>query len=128
MAAICSFALMRSVHLPPMIVEAEASIVPQLNERAADPGVLTLARKSVPVDVTGFVLRPGGKECFDRLRSALHTFDAALGPRHDSVACTLFVIAAEALTVPNQPWKFFGAGWIGSVTFIGNSCRRNWTR
>ena len=105
-AAICSFALMRSVHLPPMIVEAEPSIVPQLHERSADPGVLTLARKGIPVDVTGFVLRPGGLECFERLRSALLTFDAALGQRHDSVACTLFVIAAEALTVPNQPWKF----------------------
>jgi hypothetical protein len=106
-ASICSFALMRSVHLPPMIVEADPSIVPQLDERATDPGVLTLARRSISLaDVMSVVFRLGGRECFDRLRSALLTFDAALGQRHDLVACTLFVIAAEALTVPNQPWKY----------------------
>jgi hypothetical protein len=105
-AAICSFAMMRTVHLPPMIMETESSKTSQLDERAADPNVLTLARQSIGLDVMGLVLRPGGLECFERLRSALLTFDAALGQRHDSVACTLFVIAAEALTVPNQPWRF----------------------
>lgn len=106
-AAICSFALMRSVYLPPIIGETDSSTASQLDERAADPNVPTLARKSIAVDVMGFVLRPGGLECFERLRSALLTFDAALGQRHDAVACTLFVIAAEALTVPNQDWKHY---------------------
>jgi hypothetical protein len=48
---------------------------------------------------------PGGFEVFSRARAALLSFDAALRQENDSVACILYVVSAESLTVPNTDWR-----------------------
>jgi hypothetical protein len=44
-------------------------------------------------------------ELFRRARAALITFDAAVQQAHDSVACILYVVAAECLVMPHTEWR-----------------------
>jgi hypothetical protein len=103
--AICTFALMRAVDLPPLVVPSKPEVLSDLSARLADVGLRTLARKSIGLDITSAVSVPGGLEYFARLRAAFLTFDAAMHQRHDLVACVLFVVVAECLVVPNVDWK-----------------------
>lgn len=57
---ICTLALGRPVGLPHVICPAKEELWASLSERRGSPEVLTLARKSVPLDVMGWVARPGG--------------------------------------------------------------------
>lgn len=103
--AICTFALGRPVALPPTAFPAEVSETEELEQRKVDPSVLTLARKSVPLDIFGWLGQPGGFQVFERLRASLLTADAAVKQEHDSVAAILYVVAAECLTVPPGEWR-----------------------
>jgi hypothetical protein len=104
-AAICTFALGRSVNLPPMAFPARAEVLAELSSKHRDPTILTLARKHVGLDIFSALSMVGGFDYFSRLRAAFLTFDAAVHQLHDAVACILYVVAAEALTVPNAPWR-----------------------
>jgi hypothetical protein len=103
--AICTFALMRAVDLPPLVVPSKPDVLSDLRARVADTGLRTLARKGIGLDITGAANVPGGLEYFARLRAAFLTFDAAMHQRHDLVACVLFVVVAECLVVPVVDWK-----------------------
>ena len=104
-AAISTFALGRGVRLPPSIRASRPEKVAELASKRTDPSVLTLARKHVPLDVFSAVAAPGGFEHFSRMRAAFLTFDAALQQQRDSVACMLYVVVAEVLSVPNAAWR-----------------------
>lgn len=104
-AAICTFALGRGVELPPSLFPSKPEQTVGLIEKQMDTSVLTLARKSVPLDIFSSISMPGGYDHFTRMRAAFLTFDAALQQRHDSVACILYVVAAEVLAAPNAPWR-----------------------
>jgi hypothetical protein len=104
-AAICTFALGRPVSLPPTLFPSKDEALAALTERRADHGILTLARKHVGLDIFGPLALPGGLELFRRARSALITYDAAVQQQRDSVACILYVVAAECLTTPNTEWR-----------------------
>lgn len=103
--SICTFALGRSVALPAAVFPSKSEELPQLATRKNDPEVLTLARKHIPLDIFSLVAIPGGDEVFARSRAALITFDAAVRQERDSVACILYVAAAECLTTPNTNWR-----------------------
>lgn len=103
--SICTFALGRPVSLPHVVFPAEQEQSELAAERRADTTVLTLARKGVPLDIMGWAARPGGFPVFERLRSALLTYDAAVRQEHDAVACILYVAAAECLTTPAPSWR-----------------------
>lgn len=103
--AICTFALGRPVGLPHTVFPAKDETWAGLDERRADRKVLTLARKSVPLDIMRWAGRPGGFSIFERLRSALLTFDAAVKQDHDAVGSILYVVAAESLTTPEPSWR-----------------------
>jgi hypothetical protein len=104
-AAICTFALGRGVALPPSIFPSKPERLPELDARRTDSTVLTLARKHVSLDIFSQIAAPGGLDHFARLRAAFLTFDAAVQQQHDSVACILYVVAAEALSTPNTAWR-----------------------
>jgi hypothetical protein len=104
-AAICAFALGRRVALPATVFPTKPEQLPPLDERRFDPSVSTLARKHTPLDIFSQIPIPGGVDHFLRLRAALLTFDAALEQQRDSVACILYVVAAECLTTPNTEWR-----------------------
>jgi hypothetical protein len=104
-AAICTFALGRGVALPPFAFPSRPEQLPDLAARRTDPSVLTLARKHISLDIFTQIAVPGGLDHFARLRAALLTFDAAVQQQRDSVACILYVVAAEALTTPNTAWR-----------------------
>lgn len=76
-----------------------------LDARRTDPSVLTLARKHVSLDIFSQIALPGGLDHFVRLRASLLTFDAAVQQERDSIACILYVVAAEALSTPNTAWR-----------------------
>lgn len=103
--AICTFALGRPVTLPPTAFPTKEAEIEELEEKRADQSIMTLARKHVPLDIFGWLGRPGGFQVFERLRSALLTADAAVKQEHDSVAAILYVVAAECLTVPPAEWR-----------------------
>jgi len=103
--SICTFALGRPVSLPHIVFPARQEQSELAAERRADTTVLTLARKGVPLDIMGWAGRPGGFPVFERLRSSLLTFDAAVRQEHDAVACILYVVAAESLTTPAPMWR-----------------------
>jgi hypothetical protein len=65
----------------------------------------SLARKHIPLDIFSQITWPGGFEHFQRLRAALLTFDAAVHQERNSVACILYVVAAECLTALNTDWR-----------------------
>lgn len=103
--AICTFALGRPVALPHVVFPTEDDKVQELDGRRADPAILTLARKSVSLDIFGYVGVPGGFHVFERARAALISYDAAVQQERDTVACILYVVAAECLTVPTTAWR-----------------------
>ena len=104
-ASICTFALGRSVLLPPTVFPANPEAVPELSEKHTDTSVLTLARKSVSLDIFSQLGLPGGIEIFRRERAALMTCSAAMSQDSDLVACILYVVAAECLTTLDVPWR-----------------------
>jgi hypothetical protein len=104
-AAICTFALGRPVSLPPILFPSKDGGIAELTERRSDQGILTLARKYIGLDIFSFVPAPGGVDLFRRVQSALITYDAAVQQQQDSVACILYVAAAECLTTPNTDWR-----------------------
>lgn len=104
-AAICTFALGRPVSLPPTLFPSKDDAIAKLTERRSDHSMLTLARKHVGLDIFSPVAVPGGFDLFRRARSALITYDAAVQQQRDSVACILYVVAAECLTTPNTVWR-----------------------
>jgi hypothetical protein len=91
--------------LPPNIFAADDDEFVRLGARHADPTMLTLARRNIPLNISEFIPCSGGNQIFDRLRRALLTFDAAAVQDRDNVACILYVVAAESLSVPNAPWR-----------------------
>ncbi|HMO81730.1 MAG TPA: hypothetical protein PKD24_13150 [Pyrinomonadaceae bacterium] len=103
--SICTFALGRPINLPHAVFPARQEDSELAEERRADSTVLTLAREGVPLDIYGRAGVPGGFPVFQRLRSALLTYDAAVKQEHDAVACILYVASAECLTTPDQPWR-----------------------
>jgi len=106
-AAICTFALGRPVNLPPIVLPVQDShteTVAELEARRADTTMLTLARQGVPLDAI-FPLAVTDKDSWERIRGALLSYDAALRQQREQVAMILFVVAAECLTNPFQPWK-----------------------
>jgi hypothetical protein len=62
-----------------------------------------LARQGIPLDIFHFAV--ADKESWQRIRGALLSYDAALRQQREQVAMILFVVAAECLTNPFQPWK-----------------------
>jgi hypothetical protein len=104
-SAICTLALGRPVRLPPTVFPTETEQIAALDGQRTDEKILTLARKTVPLDVFGWAAQPGGHQVFEKLRSALLTFDAAVKQEHDAVAAILYVVAAECLTPPPTPWR-----------------------
>jgi hypothetical protein len=104
-AAICTFALGRGVKLPLSVSHTKPERITELATKRTDAGILGLARKHVSLDIFSAIGAPGGFDHFTRMRAAFLTFDAALQQQHDSVACILYVVAAEALCAPNAPWR-----------------------
>jgi uncharacterized membrane protein len=103
--AICTFAFMRAVELPPAIFPTKPELLPEMVVLYKDQSLGNLARKSVSLDVVSQISSPGGLDHFARLRAAFLTFDAAIQQRHDLVACVLYVVVAECLVTPNTKWK-----------------------
>lgn len=101
---ICTFALGRGTIIPPVVFSSKKEEIPILEKRSKDPNILTLARKGIPLDINKYV-NPNTFELFNRLRSALFTFDAAIKQEDDTVACILYVVATESLTIPSPSWK-----------------------
>jgi hypothetical protein len=104
-AAIVAFALGRPVILPPGVFPSDEERLPELEHLHRDPEILNLARKTVSLDIFTPTVMAGAKEFFNRVRGALLTFDAARSQERDTVACALFVIAAECLTTPPTDWR-----------------------
>jgi hypothetical protein len=104
-AAICTFAIGRGVALPPSAFPSRPEKLTELAAKHKDPSVLTLARKHVSLDIFSQISVPGGFDHFSRMRAALLTFDAAVQQQRDAVACILYVVVAEAISVPNAPWR-----------------------
>jgi hypothetical protein len=103
--AICTFALGRAVSLPTSASPSRPERLSDLGSRQLDQSVLTLARKHVSLDIFSHVAHPGGFDHFQRHRSALLTFDAAVHQERDSVACILYVVSAECLTTLATAWR-----------------------
>jgi len=104
-ASICTFALGRSVALPATIFPTKPAELADLLSRHTNPAVLTLARKHVSLDIFTQLSVPGGLAIFRRERAALTTFAAAMSQDIDLVACMLYVVASECLTMPDTPWR-----------------------
>lgn len=104
-AAICTFALGRAVNLPPGIFPAPDDAVAELDSRRLDPQIGTLTRHGVPLDIFEDLFLRGGRQSVDRARNAFLSYDSAIRQRREQVALILFVVAAECLTNPYQPWK-----------------------
>jgi len=105
-AAICTFALGRPINLPPLVMPVQdfrGETLADLEIRRADATLLTLARQGIPLDI--FHLAVEDKDSWQRIRGALLSYDAALRQQREQVAMILFVVAAECLTNPFQPWK-----------------------
>lgn len=105
-AAICTFALGRPVNLPPIVMQVQdfhSETVAELEARRSDIN-LTLARQGIPLD-TIVPLALADVDSWQRIRGALLSYDAALRQQREQVAIILFVVAAECLTNPFQPWK-----------------------
>lgn len=104
-SAICTLALGRTVDLPPTVFPTEESRALELSQIQRDPAVLTLARKSISLDIFSHVIDPDNLELFLRARSAILTFNAAMSQQSDAIACILYVVAVESLTTPNAEWR-----------------------
>ena len=126
-AAICTFALGRPVELPPSVFPSDAGMLPQLHERRMDRRTLTLARKGMSLDILTPLGAPGGIDLFQRVRAALLTFDSAERQERDSVACILYVAAAECLAMPYTAWGGRSSR-SGSRSSLTSLCRAFSTR
>lgn len=104
-AAICTFALGRPVDLPPGIFPAGEEAVAELDARMHDASIGTLARDGVPLDIYERLFSLGGMDSVDRARGAFLSYDAAVRQQREQVALIMYVVAAECLTNPYQPWK-----------------------
>ncbi|CAM3139547.1 hypothetical protein MYSI104531_20185 [Mycobacterium simiae] len=104
-AAICTFALGRPVNLPPHVGPVQDEILAELETRRADTTILTLARKGIGLDLLFGLLALGDEDSWRRLRGALLSYDAAIRQQREQVALIIYVVAAECLTNPFQPWK-----------------------
>lgn len=104
-ACICTFALGRPVALPQTVFPSSDVDVLELTRKRQDSKIHTLARKGISLDVFKWIRQERGVGIFERLRSALLTFDAATKEDHHAVASILYVVAAECLTTPNAPWR-----------------------
>lgn len=102
--AICTFALGRPITIPSAVFPSKAEVLPQLTACQADHKILTLARNHISLDIYSPLATLGGFEVFTRARAALLTFDAAVRQERDSVACILYVVAAECLATPYTKW------------------------
>jgi len=103
-AAICTFALGRPVNLPPNIWPARDEMLAELESRRKDMTVLTLARFGMSLDMFHLVAL-ADMDSWSRLQGALLSYDAAIRQQREQVAVILYVVAAECLTNPLQPWK-----------------------
>lgn len=104
--AICAFALGRPVELPFGIFPSKPELVEELERRRGDRTIGTLARKGVSLDIFSPLARDAGERQISlHVRNALLSFDAAGTQTRDRVACILYVVAAECLTVPPTKWK-----------------------
>lgn len=104
-AAICSFALGRPVNLPPSVFPSAPETVADLDRRRDDVSMLGLARNGISLDIFDDLFQRGGMLSVDRARGAFLSFDAALRQQREQVALIMYVVAAECLTNPYQPWK-----------------------
>ena len=103
-AAICTFALGRPVNLPPTVWPAQDEMLAELETRRTDMTILTSARHGMPLDMFHLVA-VGDMDSWARLQGALLSYDAAIRQQREQVAVILYVVAAECLTNPFQPWK-----------------------
>lgn len=104
-AAICAFALGRPVMGGAFVVPSEPKALPELQAKQSDPSVLTLARKSVPLDIFSTVAGALELDHFHRMCAAFRTHNWALAQDNDEVARILYVVAMESLCSPRAPWK-----------------------
>jgi hypothetical protein len=106
-AAICTFALGRAANFPPSIFPAtdEAVAEHKLESRRFDTAIGNLAREGVSLDIYNELFERGGIESCNRARAAFLSFDAAIRQQREQVAVIMYVVAAECLTNPYQPWK-----------------------
>lgn len=103
--AICTFALGRPVALPLMTFPSEKALLTDLNSMRHNREVVTLTRNRVSLDIIGSLRSLEKLQLFRRAQAALITFDAAVQQQRDAVACVLYVVAAECLTVPDTKWR-----------------------
>ncbi|MFD4183992.1 hypothetical protein, partial [Rhodococcus sp. NPDC058514] len=103
--AICTFALGRQVDLPPNVFPASDEAVAELEARREDPAILTLARNEISLDIFNDLPALGDLASVARARGAFLSYDAAVRQEREQVAVILYVVAAECLTNPFQPWK-----------------------
>lgn len=104
-AAACTAATNRGIKLGFRPVPAAKELQSQLTDRLADGTIETWAISGISLSIAPWRFVPGGNSCFERVQAALLTFDAAIKQERDSVACMLYVAAAESLAVINQPWR-----------------------
>lgn len=104
-AAVCTLFLGRAVDFPPMIMPSSDEAIPDLNTRLSDPNIGTLTRDGVLLDIYGDLFLRGGLESVNRARNALLSYDSAIRQNREQAALILYVVAAECLTNPYQPWK-----------------------
>jgi hypothetical protein len=76
----------------------------ELETRRTDMTILTSARHGMPLDMFHLVAL-GDMDSWARLQGALLSYDAAIRQQREQVAVILYVVAAECLTNPFQPWK-----------------------
>jgi hypothetical protein len=104
-AAICTFALGRPVDLPPSIFPARDESVAELDSQRQNMAIGNLARNGVSLDIYNDLFERGDMPSLDRARGAFLSFDAAVRQEREQVALIMYVVAAECLTNPYQPWK-----------------------
>jgi len=104
-AAICAFALGRPVIGSTFVQPAQPEALSELQAKRRDPSVLTLARKSVSLDIFSTVANVPEGDHFRRMRAALRTHNWALAQDNDEVARILYVVAMESLCSPRPSWR-----------------------
>jgi hypothetical protein len=102
--AFCSMMLGRPINTPVMLDVADAALVDELENRHADQSIPYFAVNGEPLNFDELIAR-GGQPSLVRVQGALIAYDAALRQEREQVAVILYVVAAECLTNPSQPWK-----------------------
>lgn len=104
-AAVVALATGRPVTYPPVLFPVtDNDDIAEVMRRRTDPGILTLARNGVSLDVWGDIPQRGGQDVLDRMRGSLLAYQAAIEQRNPDVAVMLLVTAIEALVAPRQSW------------------------